>query len=105
MISAAEGDRRYDESRMERHETYLFALSDGRCIDGASQGNEARFANHSCEPNCTAVEETDDDDELGIVIRTRRRIRAGEELFIDYRLDVGINDPAAYRCRCRRLSP
>jgi SET domain-containing protein len=80
--------------------TYLFGLSDGTLIDGADGGNATRHINHSCEPNCQACEETDDDGVLNIVIRTRRRIRAGEELFIDYRLDVGDNDPEDFPCRC-----
>ena len=80
--------------------TYLFGLSDGTLIDASDGGNATRHINHSCEPNCQANEESDDDGELSIVIRTRRRIRVGEELFIDYRLEVGANDPAAYPCRC-----
>jgi uncharacterized protein len=80
--------------------TYVFGLSDGTLIDGADGGNATRHINHSCEPNCQASEVADEDGVLHIEIRTRRRIRAGEELFIDYRLDVGDADPAAYRCRC-----
>jgi SET domain-containing protein len=87
-------DRQWDDAV-----TYLFGLSDGTLIDAADGGNATRHINHSCEPNCRANEE-DDDGELRIVIRTRRRIRAGEELFIDYRLDVGVNDPLQYTCRC-----
>ncbi|HJV59950.1 MAG TPA: SET domain-containing protein-lysine N-methyltransferase [Albitalea sp.] len=80
--------------------TYLFGLSDGSLIDGGDGGNATRHINHSCTPNCQACEEADEDGVLHIVIRTRRRIRAGEELFIDYRLDVGDADPGDYPCRC-----
>jgi SET domain-containing protein len=98
VISAAEGDRRYDESRMDRHETYLFALADGRCIDGASQGNDARFANHCCEPNCEAVEV-----EGRIWIEALRPIAPGEELTYDYGYERSEGDDAResfYRCGC-----
>jgi len=98
VISAAEGDRRYDESRMQRHETYLFALSDGRCIDGAAQGNEARFANHCCEPNCEAVEV-----DGRIWIEALRPIAPGEELTYDYAYERSEGDDAResfYRCNC-----
>lgn len=99
VISEAEGDRRYDETGMQRHLTFLFALSDGTCIDGASQGNEARFANHSCEPNCEAVEE-----DGRIWIESIRPIAAGEELTYDYSYDRGGDDDEArerfYRCEC-----
>jgi len=80
--------------------TYLFGLSDGSLIDGADGGNATRHINHSCEPNCQAHEVGDEDGGLHIVIRARRRIRAGEELFIDYRLEVGTADPADFPCRC-----
>ena len=98
VISAAEGDRRYDESHMDRHETYLFALSDGRCIDGNSFGNDARFANHSCDPNCEAIE-----DDGRIWIETTRPIEAGEELTYDYGYERSEGDDAReafYRCQC-----
>jgi uncharacterized protein len=84
--------------------TYVFGLSDGTLIDAADGGNATRHINHSCEPNCQANEETADDGELEIVIRTKRRIRPGEELSIDYRLDVGGDDPANYVCRCGAAS-
>jgi len=104
LVGVYEG-RRYAPSQARERDwdgalTYLFGLSDGTLIDAAEGGNATRHINHSCEPNCQANEETDEDGELSVVIRTRRRIRAGEELFIDYRLDVGMNDPAVYRCRC-----
>lgn len=80
--------------------TYLFGLSDGSLIDGAQGGNATRHLNHACEPNVEAVEEYDASDELTIVICTTRDIRAGEELFLDYALDVDGDDPAAYPCAC-----
>lgn len=104
LVGVYEG-RRYDpnsESSGRRgvELVYVFGLSDGTLIDGADGGNATRHINHSCEPNCQACEEDGDDGELHIVIRTRRRIRAGEELFIDYRLDVGDSDPSDFPCCC-----
>lgn len=89
-----------DEATSRPDLTYVFGLSDGTLIDGAEGGNATRHINHSCEPNCQAHEVVDEDGQLHIEIRTRRRIRAGEELFIDYRLDVGDEDPADFPCRC-----
>jgi SET domain-containing protein len=80
--------------------TYVFGLSDGSLIDGSDGGNATRHINHSCEPICEAYEVTDDDGEVCIMIQALRPIRAGEELFIDYRLNVGDDDPASYPCRC-----
>lgn len=80
--------------------TYVFALSDGTIIDGSDGGNATRHLNHSCAPNCAAYEVEDEEGRAHIVIEAKRRIRAGEELFIDYSLDVGDNDRSDYLCRC-----
>jgi SET domain-containing protein len=31
---------------------YFLECGNGRVIDAGMRGTEARFANHSCEPNC-----------------------------------------------------
>ena len=65
--------------------TFLFGLENGKdVIDPAIGGNESRWINHSCDPNCEAIE---DDDER-IFIEALRDIRPGEELFYDYQLEV-----------------
>ena len=78
-ITNAEADRRYDDESMRRHHTFLFILNDRTCVDAAFDGNEARFINHSCDPNvfirCTPERAE---------FYARRRIRAGEELTCDY---------------------
>ena len=58
------------------------SLDSGEVIDALYGGNNARWINHSCEPNCEA-EETD----AGrVFIRALRDIEPGEELFYDYGL-------------------
>ena len=54
-ISHDEADRRYDEDGMKRHHTFLFTLNRKTVVDAAVSGNESRFINHSCDPNCEAV--------------------------------------------------
>ncbi|MGQ0764048.1 MAG: SET domain-containing protein [Gemmatimonadota bacterium] len=78
-ISAEEADRRYEDEAMDRHHTFLFSVSRGRTIDAAVGGNDARFINHSCEPNCEAIEER-----ARIFIDAIRTIESGEELTYDY---------------------
>ena len=56
-ISPEEADRRYDDGGMGRHHTFLFSVDSKVCIDAAVNGNDARFINHSCAPNCEAVDE------------------------------------------------
>lgn len=90
--------RRHQREGVEGH-TFLFGLSDGRVIDGSRDGNSARWLNHACAPNCETIE-----DAGRIFIHTLRPVDAGEELFIEYLLDV--DDPsdeearAQYACRC-----
>jgi uncharacterized protein len=64
--------------------TFLFGLSDGNIvINAAINGNDSRWINHSCDPNCEAVEEGDQ-----VFIYALRNIEAGEELFYDYGLQI-----------------
>jgi SET domain-containing protein len=80
--------------------TYLFGLSDGTTVDGGQGGNETKYLNHSCEPNCEAVEEWGDDDQIILKIVATRDIRAGQEVFIDYALMLEAEDDDPYRCLC-----
>jgi uncharacterized protein len=94
-ITNAEASRRYDDESMRRHHTFLFAISSRTCIDGASEGNDARFINHSCSPNCEALQ-------VGrrIFIYSKRAIPEGEELAYDYAYEVDPPDAAMYPCHC-----
>lgn len=98
-ISWRTADRRYEDERMGRHHTFLFTVDDRIVIDGAVQGNDARFINHSCDGNCEAVT-----DRKRIFIEARRHIRAGEELLYDYQYertaDHTEEDERFYACRC-----
>ena len=101
VISDEEADRRYDDRTMDRHHTFLFSLDDGRCIDAAG-GNQARFINHSCAPNCQAVEI-----DGRIWIESICPIEPGDELTYDYayaRSECDEALEALYVCRCRAPS-
>jgi SET domain-containing protein len=98
-ISHDEADRRYDEATMKRHHTFLFTLNKRTVVDAAVGGNEARFINHSCDPNCEAVI-----DSGHIYIEAKRTIQPGEELVYDYQYeradDADESDEKRYPCRC-----
>jgi hypothetical protein len=80
---------------------YAFSLRADTVIDPMIGGNEARFINHSCEPNCEAY--TFDDKAY---IYAMRDIVRGEELTFDYQLRRASgaarkrSDNSDYRCRC-----
>ena len=80
-ITHREADRRYAAEHEHSPHTMLFAVNDKVVIDATRRGNSARFINHSCSPNCEAIEE-----EGRIFIETLRRVPAGTELTYDYNL-------------------
>ena len=98
-VSRDEADRRYDDASMRRHHTFLFALDDDTVVDAAVRGNDARFINHSCEPNCEAVIE-----DGRIFIYALKNIQPGVELAYDYAYersdDHDEEDEELYACRC-----
>lgn len=60
--------------------TRVFALSDGSCIDGSVRGNVTAHLNHSCVPNCEAIEEWGAGGRLQIVFVALRNIQRGTDL-------------------------
>ena len=79
--------------------TFNFGLDNGDVINPEVGGNDARWINHSCDPNCETVEEDD-----RIFIYALRDIQPGEELFYDYSLEI--DEPITeeskkkYACHC-----
>ena len=82
-LTPAMADERYPDLPGERHHTYLFAIDDDVVIDAAVDGNDARWINHSCDPNCDAVV-----DDGRIWIETIRDVAPGEELAYDYAYEL-----------------
>jgi SET domain-containing protein len=79
--------------------TFNFGLENGEVINPEVGGNDARWINHSCDPNCETVEEDD-----RVFIDAMRDIYPGEELLYDYHmeLDEPITESARkkYACHC-----
>lgn len=98
-ITNDEANARYVDTAMERHHTFLFAIDDDIAIDGARGGNDSKYFNHSCMPNCESVI-------VGkrVFIVAVRAIDAGSELTYDYRYERnGFTNAEAreqYPCRC-----
>ena len=98
-ITHAEADARYDDEAMERHHTCLMVVNRNWVLDAAVGGNDARFINHSCEPNCEIVVARG-----RVFIDALRDIAPGEELCYDYAYTREEGDDAVaetrYPCRC-----
>ncbi len=97
-ITHEEADRRYDDAE-GRHHTFLFVLNDDTVLDARYGGNDARFLNHSCDPNC----ETEIDNDR-IWIKSIKPIAPETELVYDYRFEwddaYEPEDVRYYACRC-----
>jgi uncharacterized protein len=98
-ITPQEGDERYEDARVEHSHVLLFTVDKRTVIDAGVGGNEARFINHSCAPNCEAVTEN-----RRIYIEALRTIAVGEELTYDYQLEhlghYTVEEAQRYACRC-----
>lgn len=97
-LTPAEADARYPDTD-ERHHTFLFAIDDDVVVDASVNGNEARFLNHSCDPNCDVVVSN-----KRLWIETIRDVAAGEELVYDYAYVLRERHTAAakrrFPCHC-----
>jgi uncharacterized protein len=98
-ISHAEADRRYMMKGDDDGHTFLFVATNRTVIDGNVNGNDARFINHSCAPNCESVM-----DGGRVFLEAIRAIRPGDELGFDYQLTWestdDLEDLANYVCLC-----
>lgn len=98
-VTHEQANERYaDKDPLDGH-TFLFTVDAKTVIDAGINGNEARFVNHGCDPNCQTVS-------IGkrIHIEALRTIRPGEELAYDYRIERDADDPpdvdAVFACHC-----
>ena len=100
VITWQEASRRYEESDQDNGHTFFFDIDDGLVIDGGVGGNDSRWINHSCEPNCEFEQQG-----RRVLVRALRDIAPGEELLLDYRLEVDDEDEHDhYACRCGAAS-
>ena len=72
-------NRRKAKQRGDNSLTYLFTLDDYWTIDGAVGGSGAEIINHSCDPNLRSSILRGH-----ILYWSKRDIRKGEELTVDY---------------------
>ena len=92
------GEKISNQESLRRERRYIrsghiwcFKLTNRTVIDAGVGGNDARFINHSCRPNCYV------DIRDGVIwIRAARNIRKGEELTYDYNTD----GDGLIKCQC-----
>lgn len=84
-ITPEQADAMFPVNPNDPYHTFFFSLSGGKIIDGGQGGNDARWINHSCQPNCETQE---NDSGTRVFVMALRDIDAGEELFYDYSLVI-----------------
>jgi uncharacterized protein len=104
LISWPEALRRHPHDPSDPNHTFYFHIDAKRVIDANVGGNDARWINHACDPNCEA-DQVDDAVRGGrVYIKALRDLVPGEELFYDYGLVIAERYTPKlkkeYECRC-----
>jgi SET domain-containing protein len=98
-VSHEEADARYEDKDPNDNHTFLFTVDAKTVIDGGVGGNDARFINHGCDPNCESTTL-----DKRIFVEAIRTIQPGEELAYDYQIQRDPEDPPnvdqIFACRC-----
>jgi uncharacterized protein len=98
-ISHDQANQRYSKRAFEDNHTFLYTLDEDTVIDGNVDGNDVRYINHQCDPNCAPRIRRG-----RLFIVALRDIRAGEELGFSYHIGREDDDPdnvdEIYACRC-----
>uniref|UniRef100_A0A8C7QR28 [histone H3]-lysine(36) N-dimethyltransferase n=1 Tax=Oncorhynchus mykiss TaxID=8022 RepID=A0A8C7QR28_ONCMY len=76
---------------------YMLTLDKDRIIDAGPKGNQARFMNHSCQPNCETQKWTvNGDTRVGLFALID--VPAGTELTFNYNLECLANGKTVCKC-------
>ena len=98
-VSHAQADARYQDKDPKDSHTFLFTVDAKTVIDGGVDGNDARFINHACDPNCQSTIMA-----KRVFIEALRTIQPGEELSYDYQIQRDAGDAhdveEIFACRC-----
>ena len=86
-VSHEQADARYEDKDPKDNHTFLFTVDAKTVIDAGVNGNEARYINHGCDPNCES-----DHVNKRIFIEAIRTIQPGEELAYDYQIQRDSDD-------------
>jgi len=87
LIDEETAQKRFTEANARGDKNFYMIgckSSSGLIIDATKYGNESRFINHSCTPNCELAKwQIGDEERYGVF--ALRRLRKGDDITIDYR--------------------
>ena len=89
IVTSEEVDRRGGK--------YFFELDENFAIDGSPRSNLARYINHSCRPNAEAFVAG-----RRIWIWSKRKIKAGEQITINYGKSYFDDHIKPVGCKCEK---
>ena len=98
VVSEQEFKHRMTERYTNDQHHYCLNLDSGTVIDGYRMGNEGRFVNHSCEPNCE-MQKWSVNGVYRIALFSLRDILPNEELTYDYNFH-NFNLETQQICKC-----
>jgi SET domain-containing protein len=99
VISNAECEKRKKKLMKAKSRAFYFAqLSERAVIDAGAKGTDARFANHSCEPNAE-LHVWHVDRILHLALLAVKPIKAGDEITWNYGADGGFSN-GELECFC-----
>ena len=101
VVSEKEFKLRMLTEYIEDTHHYCLHLDGGTVIDGHRMGNECRFVNHSCEPNCE-MQKWNVKGEFRMALFALRDIQQNEELTYDYNFSL-FNPHEGQKCLCGSL--
>ncbi len=84
----------------KRRGKYFFQINTKWSVDGSPRGNTARYINHSCGPNAEAFISGH-----RIWIWSKKNIKEGEEITINYGKEYFDDHIKPRGCRCRKRKP
>jgi SET domain-containing protein len=88
------------EEVARRRGRYFFEIDENYAVDGSPRSNTARYINHSCVPNAEAFVTG-----KRVWVWSKRAIKAGEEITLDYG-EAYFNDYIKPKgCRCLKCRP
>ncbi|KAM5129489.1 histone-lysine N-methyltransferase ASH1L [Mantella aurantiaca] len=98
VVSEQEFRNRMIEQYHNHNDHYCLSLDSGMVIDSYRMGNEARFINHSCHPNCE-MQKWSVNGLYRIGLFALKDMPAGTELTYDYNFH-SFNTDTQQLCRC-----